>query len=739
MSIKLKRWHKITLISIAGILAVLIFFNIWLNSFLRKNIEESFNSVLNAKVNIEKLKVNFFTGSVNIYGFSITGKKDFKNDTIAYLEKLILKPLSYDSKTMSLNIRNITISELKIKSIISENGNNCWDNIIKEDSTAGKENENLKLFVENFNLENASVDIIDRQTNKNQYFSKINITINSKKESGKIISDFNSDCLSVTDYLGEKSFSVSGNLKYENNIIDAAAIVTANNFPLNINLKLNIDSISTIASELNIDADFSELPVTEDIVSKGKLKLKISSSGIFDNNPVKSFYAVFSADSLTLLNTANNKGLFADFDLTFNYDNSANRDIRISSDTISLSSGNEQLNGFLDFRINDSALIADSEITGSFGTRVLNDIFENVASLPVINFNVSSDIKGSLNAKENRLNGEFLADISFLGKQVKIPEFTATFNKDNFKLNTFICSDLLTGRFDYQLSGFENLFKPGTLKQLITTDISSIYIPETGGMASPGNITGFENKSSDFRFPVKTETVLKLSVDSVISEQKAVTNINAELRYMPGLAEISNFSLNIGEGILSGKATYRKLNDNLQLMTDFKLQNLDLSFFANDSVDIAGIICFDFKNTVYEGSDTTIYRQNKGTNSLKITGFRIKTGILHEYEIDEDYIKIEDTELYAELNADIFSIRPSDIIINDAAINLKGKYNILNNSILIPVLFDIPDKYMSSKIKLAISMFSESSKKKIPEKEKRNTYLLRIGGTIAEPEYKIFE
>ena len=66
-------------------------------------------------------------------------------------------------------------------------------------------------------------------------------------------------------------------------------------------------------------------------------------------------------------------------------------------------------------------------------------------------------------------------------------------------------------------------------------------------------------------------------------------------------------------------------------------------------------------------------------------------------------------------------------------------YAIRSYYVLVPVLFDIPDKYLSSKIKLAISMFSESSEKRIPEKEKRNTYLLRIGGTITNPEYKVFE
>jgi hypothetical protein len=207
----------------------------------------------------------------------------------------------------------------------------------------------------------------------------------------------------------------------------------------------------------------------------------------------------------------------------------------------------------------------------------------------------------------------------------------------------------------------------------------------------------------------------------------------------PDLAEIKVNSTNIGTGKLHGIVSYQKEKELNFFKTDIELNDLDLSFFASDSTDVSGIINLKFKNTIYGGSDSLAFKKNEGVNILKIENFSFKTDFFRDYEIDEDYITIKNTEIVAEVNEDLLILLPSSLKINDADIKFKGNYNLVTDSISYDLLFDISDKYLNSKVKLAISIFSESYEKEIPEKEGRFTYLLRILGTLENLEYKVFE
>jgi hypothetical protein len=51
----------------------------------------------------------------------------------------------------------------------------------------------------------------------------------------------------------------------------------------------------------------------------------------------------------------------------------------------------------------------------------------------------------------------------------------------------------------------------------------------------------------------------------------------------------------------------------------------------------------------------------------------------------------------------------------------------------------VPDKYISTKLKLALAIFSESSKSDLPQREKMNTMILKIDGTFDEPGFHVIE
>ncbi len=746
MKFRLKRWHKITLISIAGILAILILFNVWLNYFLRNNMEESFNSMLNAKVKIEKVRVNFFSGSIKILNLSIIGKNEFSKDTLLLIDKLIIKPSSFDLKAKNLEFEELNIQNIKLKNIVSASGSNCWTNILIKNNETEKDSisDDFSLFVKNIIISNGQIENIDRKSNTIQLISKINIKVESEKEKdlGIINCEFTSDFIAIADYWGEKTISLNGKLCNNENKINSEAVFSIDGFPINLNLNLDLDSLSIEESTLKIEADLANLPKVTDVASKGKLSVEVSSFGIFNSTKKTNFAAKILADSVILINQNNNKSIFADFDLKIDFFNSVDNSIRLSSDKIFLISDDKQLSGNFEFALDDTIFTALSDISGVFSTGVLDEIYSDKTFMTEFGIAANSNLNGVITSKSNNLTGNYYSNVILTSEYFSVPEFSINCNKDMLEFSSSLVSDIVKGNINYQLSEFQNYFKSGYLQQNISADIEYIKIPEIADkqdIGSIGDIKNFNSKPADFQFPKKTETNISIKIDSIIAGTKAFTKLEAEIMYNPDIFEISKFTVEIGNGQLFGKLNYKRNENNSIIKSSLILQDLDLNFFADSATDISGLINFDFNNTFYLGNDSTSIKESKGTNSLRIENFKLKTGLFQEYELDVEYLAIANTELIAELQNGLLKLQPIKLYINDAEINVKGDYNIVNDSILFSALIDMPDKYMSSKIKFLISMFSESSKKEIPEKENRNTYLLKITGTANKPEFRIFK
>jgi hypothetical protein len=741
MSIKLKRWHKITLISIAGILAILIFFNIWLNSFIRDRLEEDFNASLNATVKIDKLRVNLLTGKISIYDISLIGNKEFKNDTLIFIDKICLSPSSFDSKTGQIDIEQLTITNLKFKSIISEKGNNCWDNISKKnpDNIEDDSSGSFNFFVKKLQIENAEIKIINRQSKTEQTINKLNIVVDSQKDGDLLTAEFTANCVANTEYTGEKNFALDGKLKYDDKLIDAETVFTVNGLAINVKLFVPIDSLSNANSTLKIETDIHNIIANEDIYTNGKLIFNLSSKGVFNTDYKFNFESTLEADSLIIKNKNTNNILAADFILMMNYNVNDNHELSICSKNIILSSGKDQISGDFSFLFNDSILIAESNLSGSFSTSILEDIFAGQLFNTVFSAEIASDLSGKIDKSSNNLLGAFNFKAKFLSSVFELSDLNMIFNKNGLTTNTKINSEFINGDLNYEIGSFQNFIQGGLISHKLNAHFNQISFPASNQEFQASDAMNLNSDNQDFKLPKNSETQVKIVIDSLFSGKKAITDIDIELLMNPNLAEIKVNSTKIGTGKLHGIASFQK-NDNLSfLKTDIELNDLDLSFFASDSINFSGIINLKFKNTIYGGSDSLAFKKNEGINTFKIENFSLKTDFFRDYEIDEDYITIKNTEIVAEVKEDLLILLPSSLKINDADIKFKGNYNLVTDSISYDLLFDISDKYLSSKVKLGISIFSESYEKDIPEKEGRYTYLLRILGTLENPEYKVFE
>lgn len=739
MKIRLKRWHKISLISIASLTVILILFNIWLNGFVRRNLEESFNSMLDAKVTIEKVRVNFFSGSVKILGLYAIGNNEFSKDTLLSFETLTLKAESFNRKEKKIVFKEIKITDLDVKAIFSDKGKSCWEKIQKKggDAKQKDEFEDYSILIKSISLESANITVINRQKNEIQQIKNLNISILSSEEAGKTISEFNAAFNYKNEYTDIENFGLNGKVTLNDKNILADANILFDGFPLKLNLDLNTDSLPESISKLKLEVDFANLPKTSNNLYKGKLAISASSKGLFSSNPEINFAANIIADSVIFRDKTNNSSLIADFNVELNYEYSQQRNIKFASEKVFLLSGIDTLAGSFNFAINDTILIANSNLAGSFSFDILNNIFKSSTFLPKLNLNISSNLSGTVNSKENNLNGEFTSNLNLNAELFKIPEHIIKFNKDVFEVKTSIVSEYLVGSFNYSMKNFKNIFATGQVKQEINADISFISIPETNksfALEPAMMVNDFSYNLSE-----KTDLSVNIAIDTIKITDKFITDINTNIKFIPQLTDIANCRMTIGEGRFSGFAKMTKEDTVWKSEIDFHLKDLNLNFFNDEKTEISGIVNFDIKDSFYTEKDSTFFSKNIGLNSFSIKDFRYKTSLMRDYDIAEDYIIVDDCVATVSLNKDIISFDLNKTEVNDIELNAKGKYNFISDEILVTALMYVPKKYISAKLKLALAVFSEKSEKEIPKRANMSSLILKVDGSLDNPKFHVYE
>ncbi|HNQ69126.1 MAG TPA: hypothetical protein PKN32_12160 [Bacteroidales bacterium] len=738
MKFKPKRWHKIVKISIACIVAVLILLNTLLTNYLRKNIEKTYSALLNAEVSIENLRINYFNGTIKVFNILITGKNEFKNDTLLIADKLVFAKPEYDKTSKNIVISEMRIVNLKMNNIISQNGNSCWN--IEKNNKLSEDEEDLSsfdIFVKAINVENSELLIINRKNNEIQSFTNINLKMNLHKQDLDIISDFNAGCTVNTKDLGNKKLSLSGNSKYSDKKIEAEATFKYDEFPVEIEICWFTDSLSEENSFIKLKTDFAKLQKQKDIETKGNLEIELISHGIFNRSYDFNFQLNVKADSISFVNHKNNASLRANFITKISYDNSGPDLFNFISNDIFLMSGTDTLKGFMDFRVNDTLTLVNSDLKGSFDSEILNLIYEDITFLTDFKISTTSSLKGKIDNYKKDLLGEYITNIEINSPGFNVPELQVSFIKDKFSVETFIVSDIITGKIDYCINEIQNLYNQATVKHNLVIDISKLSIPDSDG--STVSYMPDIDQSRQFKFPQKTETAIIINIDSIQMMNKVLQNLHSKVILSPDKFGIYILNLDIGTGRLNGEFSFNKESEYLVSNSSLIFDNMDLAYFADFNTNISGVLNIDLKNTVYSVENEIEHPKNNGVNKIRIEGFRLHTGLLKSYEINEDYLTIGNTEIIAILEGDSLIVKPAFLTINDANVKVIADYNIITDSIMVSALFDIPDSYLSSKIKLLISLFASDSNLKIPKDKDRSTYLLKISGLIDDLEYNIYE
>ncbi|MDD2635749.1 MAG: AsmA family protein [Bacteroidales bacterium] len=743
MAVNKKKILKVLIISLSSLIAIVLIALVLLNYYFKKSIEDALNQSLNANVKIEKVRINVFSSSIKIKKVSIIGNDNFKNDTLVYFDKTTIKLEDYKAKSGEIYLNTIQIDNPSIKVIIDEDGENCWQNIVKQNANTDtiSLNNDFNLFVNNINVSNAQIIIIDKQTQSTNKFTNINFAINSLKTQNGFESNYKIDLITENTYFNSESsiynFNLYGKINKDNETWGGTAKGNYAWLPLDLNFQVNLDSInkseSWFTACFNLDNTTHN---TDSLKTNGKIvvDLKTNKQFIYDSSFNLKANVIF--DNLSVINS-NQEKLFLDFETLLSYSPYQHEKLLIVSDSLFIANNTDTISGFLNMSFNRDKFTSNTFINNTGDIHYsINDISMHLSAISNLNGIITKDL--------NNLKGLFQYSLKLNTNDISKDdnfelELFGAMDKLNFDYNLGLKSELIEGQSYLNINNISTYFKniPTNIKSAIT--INNIILPNIKNRHSFDFSSKIETSSFDINFPQKINTIFLLHIDSISSEAFAITNINAIVKFGPNSIGIDNLSAQLFNGNIEATYLTNKTQKGVHIDNKYSIKDIDLSAFPNVDDKLEGLLNISGENSIFSTKDTVDYSHNTGYNIINLSKFKLKTDFLKEYEIDEDFISISNADLEITLNKDSLELIPTDIAINKALLKLDATYLISSDNINANILINTPEEYLSKKIQLLIQFISDSKKEKSKKQSDRLQYLLKITGKTDELKYKIYK
>ncbi len=381
----------------------------------------------------------------------------------------------------------------------------------------------------------------------------------------------------------------------------------------------------------------------------------------------------------------------------------------------------------------------EGEIDLSNLKNIFGESFLNTTGL----LTVFSDLNGQLNKENNNLLGRFNLNYESLNKDslVGLSNLSISFDKTKFKLKLDLITDYFAGKSEITISEIRNIYLEKETEITGLTHLFKVDIPiiDNKSFSFP---TELDKEGGDFQFPMFTNTKHTIIVDSLIIGSKCITKIRCDLIYASDKIGFENFDLSISNGRIFGDFLTENNNGEILIRNNLNITNFDLSYFSNEELDISGFVNFEGKNRIVSIEDTTLLNKNQGRNKLLVQNFKFKTDLLGDYSIDEDYIYVDSLEFNFYIEGDELKLLPTKFNLNEIEVAGLVSLNLMDETLYSDVMLNVPDDYISSKVKIFISMFSkelEQNNNRRVKKENYSLYQLNISGQIRNLNYKVYE
>ncbi len=728
-----KKYFRIISFAFTTIVSLVVVLYFLLTLYLKKQIVSEFEKILNAKIKIQRVDFNIFNGSFVIKDFEL---KDLNDSLFLSCRRFEIKPENLSlSKTPEIDIKKIEISDINIFLSIHDDGTNNFNNIIKKnESEKTNRSDSLDLSI------NLSELVIH---NLNFYYSgsENNFNVNNL--------DFKFNKISKTDSLF--NYSIVGNLNSENfsekfsgkgvftisnNYFTTTTNAYFNDIPINIHLFFNI---SDSVSEKIYFTAFSDLTkyVHSDYKTSGIINFSLQKNRDITNFNDLSLTLTFS--EVKIQNTKNNNNL--NINAIIQILNTPNSfDFTVLE--LDINSNKEKLTGNLIFSHKNNHLILNNSINGKITYKSLEEVFEK---FPVeMFFSSESNLYGEIIEGKNFLQGETFADlkIKFKNTIIEVPYFKANNKKISTAINIY--NPNISAKLNYESPYIIGLQDKNVFLHKILLNIDSLNISPYVSKKSEVKFSSFvKNTPGDDEYFTKYSRInLDCNLKNIKVNDLTLASLSFKTEFSPFVWAIKDFKLNtknseLNFSIHNFKNSDKEITQKITLYTkDFKLYDLIIN-----NKDFKGIISVN-SNLITNKirNDSLIYITN-GSIDLMIDSLKFHSDKLKEFEIPIKEILIPKFEFASVINNNEMNIMSNHFYIDKASVRYSGQYNFSTQKIILNILIDIPEEYLSNKLKILLKIVSEKSEKlnNFQSEANRKMILMKISGILSNPELKIYE
>lgn len=728
-----KKTFRIFTITFATIVSLVVVLYFLLTLYIKKQLVLELEKNLNARVKIQRVDFNLFNGSFIIKNFKLT---DLNDSILLSCRKFKIKLENLSlSNTSKIDIKKIEISDINIFLSIQNDGTNNFNNILKK-FESGKTNisESPDLSINLSELKINNLNFYHASSDNNFNINNLDFSFNKISKTDTLFNYSFAGNLTSKN-LSEK-FSGKGIFTISNNYFTTTTNAYFNDIPINFNLFFNISD--SVPEKFHITA-FSDLSkyVHEYYKTSGVISVLIQKKGNFKNFNDLSINLTFS--DVNILNSKTNKNL--NFNASVQILNTPNSFNFVISE-MEFNSNEEKLAGNFNFSHQNDNLIFNNSINGKITHKSFEKVFKK---FPVeIYLKSESNINGEIIEGKNSLQGKSIVTliIKLKNTTIEVPYFKA--NSNNISAEIKINNHYISTKLNYESPYVVKIQDKNVFVHKILINVDSLNLSPKLNSINKVKFRSIKKNNSayDEYFTNYSQTILDCNLKNIKVNDLTLTSLSFKSEFSPFVWSIEDFKLKTinsecNFSIHNFKNSDKEIIQKITLNTkDFDLSNL----FMNNK-DIKAIISVNsnlITNKIL--NDTIVYKTN-GTIYFKIDSLIFYWDKLKEFEIPEKEIFIPRFEFSSIINNNEMNIAPDHFYFNKASVRYSGKYNFSTQNIILNLLIDSPENYFSNKLKILLKAISKKSKKlnNLKSETNRKIILIKINGTLNNPELKIYE
>ena len=724
----MKKFLKITGITLAIFLLVLIILPFAFKGKILEIAKSELNKNLNAKVDFEHLGLSFFksfpNASLSLENFCVAGIDEFEGDTLFFAEKLSatinLKSLLGDS---GYEITKVNADRVKIHAIVLEDGKANWDvTFPDEDESDTDTDSNFKLLLKKAAIHRADIDYDDWASNMNVSLQNLNLSLSGDMTADEttLQTRFTIDALTfIMDkipYLSKAK--ADADMHILANLKDMRFTLAENTIQLN-EIKANINGWIALLEEDGMDMDLqlntpaiqfkdvlSMIPALyakefKDLKTDGEAALEATVAGLLNDSVLPAFdvklniaKAMFQypgmPQSVTNIRAdlrAHNQGGSADNTIVdisqFHFEMAGNPfDLNLHLST-PMSDPNLNLSavGHLDLsRIKEVYPLEDMELNGkldvnlqlatrmSYIEKEQYDKVQASGTLHLQNMSVESEAGQDIQIQNAHLSfSPRYVDLSAFSAQIGKNDITANGKLENF-IPYFLKNETLKGNLAVN-SNYLNLndFMTDETAPADTVSIGIIEIPKNLDFTLTGNF------------------------QQVIFDNLNMTHVTGQLLVRDGKVDMKNISLNALDGKLNVNGYYDtgKNPKQPEVALDLKIQEASFAQSFATFVTIQKLAPI-FENLLGNYSTTFKFTSALGADFMPLLASLTANGLLQSDNVEiKDVpvldglastlkneslrdLKVKDLKLPFSISDGRVTTKPFDVHFGSGMMNLSG-------------------------------------------------------------------